>query len=730
MKTLKSLCVVFSAAILSSCSSQEADSTGQGETEVTISLEADASHNLKAKSTETDLPDIADFTVEIFRTPAGTRLFRDTYANATSQPIRLNGGDFLLSAFHGDSLKAGFDAAFYQAKVPFRIDVGPKKVNVSGTARLANVKVTVNYGQNLTKYYDRYLSSLSTDKTGMNANDTLTFVSDETRAGYIPAGKLTYRLYASLPGEKMKYFHTVIDATANDFITLNVDTNPLQGKVTIGIVIDNSTDTLHKEITLDPTDASTDKPAFSLSSDLDAGTVEFYEGDNLESTIASIDSKAGFSSAHLDISSEYLKAKGIPESIDLMSEDAAVVNSLSNLGIDIIKVEPDSRFGGVYFGGLSDKMKYEENPFEGSFTLNVTDKNGVQATSKAFSLKMLKSEAAIAIEPGDIYSRSVRGISIDVSAGTVSKYTLQYRKNGGEWTAAEGTEVSGSSINFAKIGGLNPSSGYEFRAIYNGNPANSTQIVKITTENAGQPENADFEDWYHKQVYKKTIWSIGTTGLGIDEWWVSKNTSAYWGTRNPLTTSQRSGVSCYYTSFSGTIEDKAGHTGSAAEISTLGWGEGNTFTNTMTGVFIYNKTAGMLFMGDYDLSAKKEILGRPFSSRPDYLDFWYKFTGIKGEAYKAYIVVENRDGGIITELGRAELTGNDNVSEFKKAHLKINYTNTALKATHMYIAFISSTAEDPQVTNKIGSKGAFDGYSDAKYIGNVLTIDDVELIYE
>ena len=29
-----------------------------------------------------------------------------------------------------------------------------------------------------------------------------------------------------------------------------------------------------------------------------------------------------------------------------------------------------------------------------------------------------------------------------------------------------------------------------------------------------------------------------------------------------------------------------------------------------------------------------------------------------------------------------------------------------------------------------GSLGAFDGYSDSRYVGNVLTIDNVRLIYE
>ena len=40
------------------------------------------------------------------------------------------------------------------------------------------------------------------------------------------------------------------------------------------------------------------------------------------------------------------------------------------------------------------------------------------------------------------------------------------------------------------------------------------------------------------------------------------------------------------------------------------------------------------------------------------------------------------------------------------------------------------TADNPSVEGVQGSLGAFDGYSDSRYVGNVLTIDNVRLIYE
>ena len=75
----------------------------------------------------------------------------------------------------------------------------------------------------------------------------------------------------------------------------------------------------------------------------------------------------------------------------------------------------------------------------------------------------------------------------------------------------------------------------------------------------------------------------------------------------------------------------------------------------------------------------------------------YKFAGVNSESFKAYVVVENRNGGKVTELGRAELVSNQDKSSYTTATLPIKYTNTKMKATHAYVVFISSTADSPSV---------------------------------
>ena len=138
----------------------------------------------------------------------------------------------------------------------------------------------------------------------------------------------------------------------------------------------------------------------------------------------------------------------------------------------------------------------------------------------------------------------------------------------------------------------------------------------------------------------------------------------------------------------------------------------------------------MLFIGEYDKINNTELFGKEFHSRPDAFEFYYKFAPVKNESFKAYIVVENREGDSRTELGRGEILSNVEVKEFSKQTVKVTYSNITKIPTHMYIVFMSSSADSPSVNSVTGSMGAFSGYADSRYVGSVLTVDDVNLIYE
>lgn len=280
-----------------------------------------------------------------------------------------------------------------------------------------------------------------------------------------------------------------------------------------------------------------------------------------------------------------------------------------------------------------------------------------------------------------------------------------------------------------KLTGLNPNTDYVFHAILDDE---STDDASFTTEDDKQLENGTMEDWYSTEVYTKTQWSVGTTGMtDIVRWFPYKeNGQSKWATRNALTTGQTSGTTCYYTSFSGTIPVD-GVTGKAAEISTLGYGEGTAYAHTKSGVTgsPKRKAVGMLFNGLFENDTP--IFGIPFTSRPVSLSFQYKYIPVNNESFTAYIVVEHRENGTVTELGRGEIISDAKQDSFTLKNVPIKYENYSLKATHIYTVFKSSTLPDDNTTvlSVQGKKNALNGYSDSKYVGSVLTVDDITLNY-
>lgn len=380
-----------------------------------------------------------------------------------------------------------------------------------------------------------------------------------------------------------------------------------------------------------------------------------------------------------------------------------------------------------------------EAPMEGektfTYKLDLADKKGrsFPTLTKTLTVKAPVFELTPSANGGDAFACRAF-LRAKVSDGThPDNLKFQWRKVGnGSWNNCKNhtyqTDEICDTLKNLTSGGQQ----YEIRAIYREKEKRVTEPIVITTENVVELEDGSFENWHKKEVYKNTTWSVGTIDLGIDQWWpYNEGGSSWWTTRNALTTSQRSGVSCYYTSYSGTIPVDNGYEGKAAEISTLGWKEGNTFTEL--GGKSGTHSAGMLFLGSHSATSNGvETIdyGHEFNVRPNAFEFYYKFKSLNSESFEAYIVVENRENGTVMQLGSGRIMSNQDQASFVPVRVNVHYTNTSLKATHMYIVFRSSTAEDPSVEGVQGSLGALNGYRDSRYVGNVLTIDNVRLIYE
>lgn len=356
--------------------------------------------------------------------------------------------------------------------------------------------------------------------------------------------------------------------------------------------------------------------------------------------------------------------------------------------------------------------------------------NGGKLISEQITVERTPVTLTAAAETGDVFATKAAvsaGVTaraaIDINA-LIAKGKLMLSTNGSDFTEAAAT-VSGDAF---VATGLAPATTYTARIEVPG--VEPTNAVTFTTEAAAQLPNADMESWYSTDCYGKKTLGIGKTDIKC--WFPNASGETFWATRNPRTTGQTSGTTCYYTSFSGTVA-VSGVSGNAAEISTLGYGEGTTYTHTKSGVEGSPKKSigGMLFIGDYSSSGDNETIsyGKPFTSRPSALNFKYKFTEVNGESFRVTVILENRDNGQSTEIGRGEFSSNAAKSAFTDCTVPVTYIDDAPTATHITVIFESTTSDSPKVYSRQGSNNAFQGYADSKYIGTQLTVDDITLIY-
>lgn len=164
-------------------------------------------------------------------------------------------------------------------------------------------------------------------------------------------------------------------------------------------------------------------------------------------------------------------------------------------------------------------------------------------------------------------------------------------------------------------------------------------------------------------------------------------------------------------------------------MTTVAWGEGSTFT--LLGGEIKNVTPGSLFAASYVDGELVE--GHPISSRPAKLKFNYKYKPYKSDKFVVTVILENNTEGTIVEKTVQVPDAKDLFTSYELdfSSYITDEAKNKIKAERIKIYFragVNSTKKAVQGVR--GSDGALKGYADSKRIGSVLTIDDIELIYE
>lgn len=719
-------CLAAFATVSCTEALEEIATGADGEITVSLTSDWDCRPHLKSAVQEEEVP-VGEFIVEIFKTDGNVRLYRDTYANTENKAIKLNGGDYRLVASHGDPDGCGFDAPYYMGEEMFTVHAQTHE-EVHVTAKLANVKIAVEFGENLVIDYPEHYAVVRSDK-----DCSLEFSAEEERAGYMPAGNLSLELYAKIDGEWKYYASEPEEYSPNDFVTFHVDTKEGEGSLSLNIKVDDSVELVEKEVEIPQLMLPKEAPKMTFNGFGDSDVIEVVEaGETPESLKIDIVADAGIGHCILHINSEYLARIGVPAEIDLVSVEENVAELLKDNGFDWRGIMQGQRLAYIDLTGVAEKLASEvyddANPFKAEISFEIEDSNGKKsAESQSVTIAALKPEFSFSAVQTDAWARSIRGMEISYANLNPAVLKLQYKAAAdGEWQDAGLSSDSGSVLSFNNISGLTPETEYQLRAIYNGNEASAIQTA-LTTEAAAQVGNSGFEEWQTSEF--KFTYDIPFIGgeHNIDWYhpWSSEETDIWWAVNSRKTMPSSTSIVSdnwnwvRFPTVAYTTESCQGS--HAAVVYSVNVGDWLT-----SAALVGDRVAGELFIGTADDSGNHSSEGHSFASRPDSLCFMYKYESNGGETFSVHAELYSEDGTVIatasTDSGSAS-------SSWLRFSLPFQYADTARNAAKIYMSFKSTSASRPSVTgNKVITIA-----DNAQYTGNfgsMLYLDDLQLVYE
>lgn len=772
MRQVRFLSFCLMAVLLCACNDLDLKDENGTDEQGSLSLELSVdSESVVTRNGAGDVPqlDLDQFWVEIYKKvsdgmDSGIRLYRKQYVEAKNDQILLNAGDYYLRAKLGDSLGVGFTKPFYMAEEEFTVRPQTKEY-ITACAALANVKVSVSFGDNFKEYYPDYYVRVR--HTEAKIKSALKFKKDETRSGYIHHGQIVLEVCADFKGDgNWRYFvleEVDMDGDGmpeplmfepKDHITFNIDAGVIYGKdITVSFLLNDETIEQSKTVTVPEYVAPQDAPKVSRQGFDENGSCYVYENRDMDyngGQSFSYSTKAGLASCVLSIDSDYLESEyGLPSEVELVGMDDATAALLAEAGIR----SSLGQFMGIV--DFTDAMKplgknsvYQDADTPCAvFSMKVTDVAGETGETDGEMLVWPELEGTLKVNDYDVWATKVVNPVFTASKGYPENCQLQFSTDGKTWETIETSgNVSGMTSSFQGKTGLKPATSYWFRAVDGDYPASDP--VKVVTEAALQLGNPSFEEFRIMDFsfrYKKVIW-LGSWTYVTRYWYeiyANDSSKTQWATNSSASldyevTPQYLYYKCYPTV---TLQNDDPAEGNyylmVASVATTDYG-----SEVLNG----NAVTGELFIGTADNSRERRgnhtSEGYAFSSRPSALTFMHKFSCYNSDPYYVEVQLWDSSKNII---GRG--VKNDQRSsvepEWQKMTVPVEYDVTDRKAAYIYVIFKSSATGSTD-SRKFSGDASLKLYNthveksgssyvskanDPIHAGSILWLDDIRLEY-
>lgn len=710
MKYIKALYAGFIGLLLTACQAEQWEGTEGG---FLISLGEDVTVTTKSTPAELGKPVKEQFSLKIVKESTGSTLYDGTF---TSDQIPASAGLYTVTATYGNNPLLGLDTPYYKGEeAGVEVTEGETRtVNLSCKVANALTSVTYEEPEKFDALFSSYGLKVSVDNQFVTINNNNAQKSAYYRAGTIP----TFQFVGTLKDNGQAVSMTLEDDKLKNADTFGAGKHcKLTLKVkpaTSGVIL-----TVAKVEVENVTISETIPVEWLPKPKIEA---EGFEGNSL--SFAETESKAATVKLNTATALQDLKIKfnfADPQfaafnqeyQLSTLSEDTRK-DLEEKLGITLPAIgdsSPSIQLDNLIARLQTNAGEATANTIELDAQANGRWSHEDAEANRSYTLNCNKPEFTVSAYPGNIWTKEFTMNALmeeQVVSGDFAKLnsdmTYQFSTNNKDWSNL------GEDLRKAD---LTPGTTYYIRGLYRGVIA--SEAVEVKTYPIIELENGDMEDWSYTDG-PQASWP--DKGPFWKRWYINNNRNDNqegWCSLNGLTTSNNDPKA--YISNSGTERTTDCHSGEyAAEIKTIGWGNGTTAASPISSITTI--TPGELFLGKMDNITP--IYGKTFNSKPTKLKFYYKYSPEGEHTFKVTISLKQGDIIIATNEFNGEST--DTYIE-KTLDFIYNSENVTENVQTLFIQFTSGDNEKSEVDKASISRGS-------RHVGNKLYIDDISLIYD
>lgn len=514
------------ALSLLSCSRKESGvllSRGEGLLTLEFGYDLSLSPVTRAESQE-DMT----FKVEVIDIRSGVTVKTvEDHHTLQNEPIALREGNYIIKASNGTDVDAGFDSPYYEGRDTVAIVAGQEASSMI-TCTMANVKVTVSFSDAVKQNFSRY----SVDVTNGLPNGKLTY-DGETLAGqgYFKAtGSLVWTItMTNTDGTEYDPITSEItNVKPRDYYNIHFDINgsgsaTQEGGVSVRISVDGTVNEQAHDLNVNLNKAP--EPVVTEASGADlTDVVRAPQGVGLVGLL-NLKAEAGFKRVTITHSSEAVAALGIPGTVDVLAPEAGVKEAAAAAGLTWSDCAEGETGADIDMRQLL-SSRLAIGTYE--FAVNILDLQS-QYVSTRITVKVVPN-VEVSTTRTNPWAKFAYVYAQYNTESEPEGMGFEWRKSGeSTWTPFSGELTREGTAYSARIGGLEPSTQYEVRAITAAEHSDDN-IMSFTTQAADQLPNFNFDSWsdsgHSPNADGDSFWDSGNGGTSImGEYPTSQETS-------------------------------------------------------------------------------------------------------------------------------------------------------------------------------------------------------------